>query len=72
MATKFACHLTDIDNDCGYLCKVFQAGECPEPPLPERLYVQVELDGETLDPECLTFCVDRVNDSDLVYTREKP
>jgi len=71
MSTESECHQTGISGNCGYFCKVFQAGECKEPPLPDRLYVQVEMDGEALDPENLTFCVDRVNDSDLVYTREK-
>ena len=71
MSTDSTCHNIGISGECGYLCKVFQAGECTAPPLPEKFYVQVEQDGEFLAPEYRTFSVDRINDSDFVYTRER-
>lgn len=37
---------------------------------PERLYLQIEDDGDVLDdPSDWTHCDDRVNDSDVTYVR---
>ena len=36
-------------------------------PIPEKLYLQIEYEGEPTDDR--THCVDRVNDSDVEYVR---
>jgi len=37
--------------------------------IPDRLYLQIEHDGEPVDPSDWTHCADRVNDSDIEYVR---
>lgn len=38
--------------------------------IPDTIYLQIEHDGEPADPSDWTHCADRVNDSDVEYTRD--
>ena len=39
--------------------------------IPGMIYLQIEHDGERSDPCDWTHCADRVNDSDIEYTRAR-